>query len=353
MKKILLIIIMMMPLIVNADVKVTNHIIDSEIEIAGALNVKELIVVEGDTSKFTRTINYYSFGEEHWDGDKIVDLNDGIIYNAQDVSVYSVSAYEFDGKLDFDTLGKNLSEYFTVFDIDNPQEKTYILDDNKKGTATLTINYPTNGKKTAYFINYIIGNAVVKHKDIKEINYTFKNLNYKSPNTILRVIIPYATQDDIYHVWVHGNQSGSVTEIINKNNDKLGIYCTFPKVKDAINFRMTLPEEQVGIDMFLNNTNIDALDKVIEIETEKMNITNRSNLIIEIMKYVLRVLGIIYIIGSFFILNNYNKVLFIVYLLFGLFLCLFNFLFGFNYWYLYSIMIMPVLVFLLKKLVVK
>ncbi len=353
MKKIILLILMMFPIIVNADVKVTNHIIDSEIEIAGALNVKELIVVEGDTDHYTRTINYYSFGEEHWDNGKLVDLNDGIIYNGQDISIYSVSAYEFDGKLDFETLGKNLDEYFTEFDIENPKDKTYKLDDNKKGTATLTINYPTKGKKTAYFINYIIGNAVIKHNDVKEINYTFKNLNFKCPNTILRVIIPYPTNDELYHVWVHGNQSGEVKEIVNSSNQKVGIYCTFPKIKESINFRMTLAQEQVGIDMFLNNTGIDALDKVIAIEDAKLAETNRSNQIINIMKYALRIFGIIYILASFLVLNNYQKSLFIIYLIFGLFLCLFNFLFTFNYWYLYSIMIMPLLIFIFKKNAVK
>ena len=49
MKKVLIFIVMLlMPLSVNAnDYKVTNHIIDTEVEIAGAIKVKELIVVEG------------------------------------------------------------------------------------------------------------------------------------------------------------------------------------------------------------------------------------------------------------------------------------------------------------------
>ena len=49
MKKVLIFIVMLlMPLSVYAnDYKVTNHIIDTEVEIAGAIKVKELIVVEG------------------------------------------------------------------------------------------------------------------------------------------------------------------------------------------------------------------------------------------------------------------------------------------------------------------
>ena len=49
MKKIFVLIIMIMfPIVVNANVKVLTHCIDAEIEIGGALNVKELIIVEGD-----------------------------------------------------------------------------------------------------------------------------------------------------------------------------------------------------------------------------------------------------------------------------------------------------------------
>ena len=43
--------------------KVIDHVIDSEVEIAGALSVKELITIEGDTDSFFRKLNYYSFGD--------------------------------------------------------------------------------------------------------------------------------------------------------------------------------------------------------------------------------------------------------------------------------------------------
>lgn len=56
MKKVLIFIVMLlMPLSVYAnDYKVTNHIIDTEVEIAGAIKVKELIVVEGKISLYGR-----------------------------------------------------------------------------------------------------------------------------------------------------------------------------------------------------------------------------------------------------------------------------------------------------------
>lgn len=64
MKKIMtfLIVALLTPFIVNADgYKVINHYIDSEIEIGGALNVKELVIIEGTTDFLSRKLNYYSF----------------------------------------------------------------------------------------------------------------------------------------------------------------------------------------------------------------------------------------------------------------------------------------------------
>lgn len=353
MKKVLIFIIMLFPLMVNADVKVISHLIDSEIEIAGGLNVKELIVVEGEGDIFQRTLNYYSFGDKHWTSNDEVNLDNGIIYNGQNISMVAVSAFEFEDKVEFGSFDKNVKEYFKEFNIKNPSDNTYSFTDKKDGTGTLKINYPVKNKKIAFYINYVITNVVVKHEDVKEINYTFNNLNYNSKETILRVIIPYQTTDELYHVWVHGNQSGQVQELESESGDKAGIYAYFPTVNDSINFRMTLPQNQVGVDIYLNKSNIEALDSIIKLEDSKLDATNKSNTIINIMKYVLLSLGGLYVIGSFIFWKYDNKLLFLIYLAFGLFICVFNYLFKFNYWYLYLVIIIPIAVKLIKKVLKK
>ena len=353
MKKVLLFIILLCPLVVRAsELNVISHLIDSEIEIAGGLNVKELIIVEGDADYLQRNINYYSFGNKAWDGETI-NLNNGTIYNGQNISIVNVSAYEIDDKVEFGSFNKNVKEYFKPFDIKNPSDNTYTFEDNKNGQATLKIFYPTNNKRTAYYINYVVTNVVVKHNDIKEINYTFKNLKYKAEETYLRVILPYPTNSDLYNVWVHGNKSGSVQELVDKNDKKLGIIAKFPTVKEEINFRITLEPEQVGVDMFINASNIDALDQVKKIEEEKLINTNKSKNIINVMKYVLTILGIIYVIGSFIFIKFNNNIIYYIYIAFGLFIMLFNFLFRFNYWYLYLVLLFPLGIKIIKKYIVK
>ena len=352
-KFLLLLISLFLPITVHANVKVESHLIDSEIEIAGALNVKELIIVEGEGSFIQRTLNYYSFKDKHWELGDEIDLDNGIFYNAQSISITSVAAYEVDDEVSFGSFEDKIKNYLKEFDINNPEDTGYTYTDKDDGTVSLKIFYPVKNKRTAFYINYVVSNAVVKHNDVKEINYTFKNLNINSNETYLRVIIPYQTDDEEYNVWVHGNQSGEVHEIANDDGLKAGIIARFPKINESINFRMTLPQKQVGIDLYLNNSEIDALDSIKKIEDKKLDKTNKSNRIVKIMKYVLIGIGLVYVVFSFVFLKLNIKAIYIIYLLLGLFICLFNYLFKFNYWYLYLVILFPILIKLLKKYIVK
>ena len=53
---------LLFPLFVFADnLEVSTHIVDTEVEIAGAIKVKELILVKGNAEYLNRKLNYYSF----------------------------------------------------------------------------------------------------------------------------------------------------------------------------------------------------------------------------------------------------------------------------------------------------
>jgi hypothetical protein len=352
MKKILLMLLLiLLPLTVRADVSVVSHYIDAEIEIAGALNVKELIVVDGTTDMFQRTLNYYSFGTTAWNEGDEVDLDNGTIYNGQSISIVNVGAYEFDDDtVEFGSFNSSITDYFKEFDIENPESSSYTLEDKEDGTASLKMFYPVEGKRIAFYINYVITNVVVKHNDVKEINYTFKSLNINSKETYLRVLIPYQTDSELYKLWVHGNQKGEVQELVSSSGLKAGFIAKFPEIKDSVNFRITLPSEQVGIDMYLNNSNIDALEEIEEIENKKLKSTNQSKTIVKIMKYALIVMGVFYVICSLVFLKLDINVVYIIYLILGLLIMLFNYLFSFNYWYLYLIILFPILVKILKRI---
>ena len=135
MKKLLyLLIILLIPISVKADLKVSSHYIDAEIEIGGALNVKEIIIAEGTGDFLVRKLNYYSFDGGHWSPGEEVNLDNGNIYNAQSISMMSVSAYKYnDEKIEFGSFDSNVKDYFSVLDLNIKTNKPKeILDKVKK-----------------------------------------------------------------------------------------------------------------------------------------------------------------------------------------------------------------------------
>ncbi len=348
MKKILLILILLIPVSVNAEVKVTDHLINAEIEIAGALNVKELIIVEGDTKDFSRTINYKNLNA-NWDK-KTINFEDLSMYNGYSIDNVKISAFETPENIDFNTLNENIKDYFSEFDLKKKQDIFYTRVNNDLG-ATINIHYDTSkNKKTAYYIEYLVTNVIVVHKDISEINYTFKNLNYDASNTLIRVIIPYSTKSELYNFWVHGPSSGELNELEDSTKSKAGVLVSFPNLKSEVNIRMTLPKEQVGIDVYLNHTEKDALNSILEIEQNKIDEANFKDKTLVIIKYTIIFLSIVYLGGSFVLLKHNSISLILMYLLLGLIISLFNFLFRYHIIWIYLIIIMPLAVYLFAKI---
>lgn len=348
MKKIItFLILLIIPLAVHAenDYKVLTHYIDSEIEISGNLRVKEMIIVDGSLEYFTRTLNYASF-DGVWDK-KEVNLDNGPIYNGTGVYNFAASAYKYNNEdIDFNNLNANVKEYFTELNPKKVGDKTYKIT-KKTGENSYNIYYKNNGK-TVIYLEYIVGDIIVSHNDVRELNYTFKNLTYDAADTYLRVLIPFQTDSNLYHAYLHGNNKGEYEEI-EKSGQKYGIFAHYPNTKKEINVRITFPLEQISIDEGTNHSNIDALDEIIKIENQKLQDKQTSNNINKYAKYVIIALSIIYVLISYLIYKQHNNILNFMYLALGLLISLFNFLFKTNIIYIYLILIIPVSTLIINK----
>lgn len=339
---------------VNAkEFKVVSHLIDAEVELAGGVTVRELIITEGKTDMFHRKLNYYSFKDSAWDG-KEIDLDNGTIYNGSGIANVKVSAFPLTSEIDLNDLDKDLKTYFSAFNIKEPSSNTYQATDNKDGTYDVYIYDGSNEENVAYYIEYSITNVVVKHNDVKELNYTFKNLNYDADSTLIRAILPFATSDtDNFNIYFHGNQSGTYQEIKNDDGSIWGGAVTFTEMKSEANIRMIIPQEAVSVDIFLNKSELDAKEEIRKLEDAKMTKTKTNNKVIDYVKWFLIGISVIYLLIMYFVLKLKLKVLDIVYILFGLFIALFNFLFNFNLWYLYLVLILPLAFIILRKYIFK
>ena len=343
MKRVLLLFLLLIPLSAKAEVNITNHLIDAEIEIAGGLRVKELIVFDGNTQDFSRTINYKMI-DDVWDR-KTINLNDGPMYNGYSIENIKVAVTTSPNDINFDIFKEDIDNYLPVLDPKNTTKSFYTNIKNSLG-STINIHSVSKEEAIAVYIEYIISNVIVVHNDVEELNYTFKNLNIGAGNTIIRLIIPYSTDSDAYNFWVHGPSSGALQELVTASGEKIGVITEFANLKNDVNFRMTLPKEQVGIDVYLNKTNTDALDKILKIENAKLK---NNDKVLEVIKYSLIIVSIIYVIGSFILIKYHDKSIFLLYMLLGAILTLFNFIFKYHIIYLYFILLFPLIIKLINK----
>lgn len=248
--------LLMLPLLVNA--KVLEHYIDTEIEIAGGLRVKELIIVEGENS-FERKINIKNIKENN----KYKSIENLGLYNGETLENLKISSFKATDKLNIDTVDNHFKKFYK----EGKNKDNYVKDDFDLG-YTIKITPKTNYKKTAYYLEYLISNVIVMHEDIAELNFSFKNLNYKA-NTTFRLIIPYPTDDDKYMFWFKGPRNTKLNELVDSNEEKLGFQAEIENLNSDLTTRMTLPKEQVGIHMYLTKTEIDAFDLINEYENNE------------------------------------------------------------------------------------
>ena len=338
MKKGLFLLIMFLICITSVNAKVKTHIIDAEIEIAGALRVKELIVVEGNIKDFKRTINYKMI-DEVWD-QKSVNFDSSPIYNGVGIDSIKIAAYENLGEININELGKNIKNFFKELDPNSKDKNFYTNVKNNMG-STINIHYESDDKSLAFYLEYVVTNVIVNHEDIKELNYTFKNLDIGADNTAIRVIIPYPTDSEEYNVWVHGPANGVLKELVNNSEQNAGVYTEFSKLKNDVNIRMTLPDAQVGIDVYLNKSNVKALDEIVAYETKKLD--KQNNPINEkIIKYFIIAISCIYIISSCLLFKDSKTVVYNLLIILGVIICLINYLLKINLVYIYFIMVVPV-----------
>lgn len=334
-----------MPITVRAEVKVTTHLIDAEIEIAGGLRVKEMVVFDGNIQDFSRTINYKMI-KEIWD-QKSIDLNNYAIYNGYSLENVKVAAIKTPKEISFENIPKDL-DYLNEL---NPQKKYKSFYTNIKNDLGSTVNIHYEGKeeKTAFIIEYIVSNVIVIHEDVAELNYTFKNLDLGSSGTYIRVIIPYSTNSEEYHCWVHGPSSGTLQELVTSSQEKIGVITEFPNLKNEVNVRMTIPKDQIAIDVYLNKSKVKALDEILKIETSKLKKQGSNSNTIKTIKYFLFILSCLYGLGSFILIKFKDKSIFLLYIILGSILSIFNYIFKYHIIYIYFIILMPIIIKFIRK----
>lgn len=285
MKKIIISLLLLIPFIVKADIN--KMYIDSEVDIAGNLIVKEIIEVDS-INEFTLSIPYKSEGSTEYKGNDIIK-DDSIIYDAENIQINKVGTLdkEYDiNDLYKDEFNENVIEY-----------KNYKTNDTK---TNIEITFEETKEKKIYYLEYLVLCSSVKHNDSAELYYSYiRNSNQNIKEAVIITRLPENSK--LFEVYAHGNNKINVSK-----DDKDSIVLTkINNLKKGSNYNIRILYDKDIFKIAINaskKSNINAVTLIKDIENSKLNKSNFLN----VYKYISIPLIIVLII-SFIVIKRKTK----------------------------------------------
>ena len=308
MKKILsFLLILLMPLIVNAaavsdvDYVIEDVYINADVDILGSVHVTEGIVVKGSLNGFERVINFRNPKLKSYEPGNI-DFSNSSIYNARNISLSKVSAF----KIEKDKIGFNM---FTPFLEKFSENNNAIKGDTGVYTKVvqedglkIRVYNPNSSGYMVYYFDYYLDQAVVLHNDVAELYWQFIPLDFDYiKKAYIQVVLPGDSSDEVLRVWAHGPLTGNVSMIKSDINDGLyrGLYAEVDDVAGTgVDVRLTFDKRLMSAaETILDKSEMDALDKIIEVETGRAEDANKKRALARTIMYILYTFSGLYLLG--------------------------------------------------------
>ena len=275
MKKIIISLLLLIPIMVKADID--KIYIDSEVDIAGNLIIKEIIEVDY-TNEFTLSLPYKSKNSKEYIENEIIKDN-SIIYDAENIQINKIGILEKEydiNDLYKEDFNKNITEY-----------KKYKINDTK---TNIEITFEKTKEKKIYYLEYLVLCISVKHNDSAELYYSYiKNSNQNIKEAFIITRLP--ENPKLFEVYAHGNNKIKVSKdekdsiILTKiNNLKKGNSYNIRVLYDKDIFKIAINDSK--------KSNINAVNLIKNIEINKLNKSN----FLSIYKYIYIPLIIVLII---------------------------------------------------------
>lgn len=285
MKKIIISLLLLIPFMVKADIN--KMYIDSEVDIAGNLIVKEIIEVDS-TDEFILSIPYKSQNSKVYKENNIVK-DDSIIYDAENIQINKIGTIdtEYDiNDLYKDDFSKNVTEY-----------KDYKINDTK---TNIEITFEETKKNKIYYLEYLVLCTSVKHNDSAELYYSYiRNSNQNIKEAVIITRLP--ENSSLFEVYAHGNNKINVSK-----DDKDSIVLTkINNLKRGSSYNIRILYDKDIFKIAINDSkksNINAVNLIKDIENNKLNKSNFLN----VYKYISIPL-IIVLIVSFIVIKRKTK----------------------------------------------
>ena len=257
MKKILLILLVFISFIKVNALSIDKMYIDSEIDISGNLLVKEVIEINNLNEDFDYKL-YFK--------DMNLTLNDKNYYDGINISIENIGLLNED--YDLNLLNKD-------------DFKKYIKESNDIETIKNNNNYSVkikkNNKKTYIYIDYMVLSLSVIHNDIAELYYKYlNNLEYDIKELKIIFKLPYSS--NTFDVYAHSNMKANITK--DDKNYLVIIQKKDYKKDNDLDLRVLYDKDLYQVVYNKNKkSNIDALDMIKNIESDRISSTKRNNIL--------------------------------------------------------------------------
>lgn len=259
MKKIILILICLMPILVKADYSVNNYRVDITVLENGDVKVIEAFKMTGDYNGFERIINYKK-NYEGYEKDRLSSIENNNLYDAESIKTNEIRSIDFSNELEINQLIENSYLFEKTNEALKGQYGIYTI--NKNITSDIYKIYNPSMMNKDFYIDYNLTNLTIIHEDISEIGMQlFKNTNEIIEHLEITIHIP--TNNELLNIWIHNKNQGTIEKI---DNQTLKIEINDLKKGESLDFRLIF--DKTAITTVNKKSEEFVLDKIIEIENK-------------------------------------------------------------------------------------
>lgn len=275
--------------------------IDATIREDGSMLVKEYIVLNGTYNGTYRELYYRAENASSFVGDSPDDFYESSIYNGTDITDIKVASTSKNNVMSWNFSNLSIYSYFDpVSSGYSGLKNSYTINKNYRGYE-LKIYNPSS-MNTAFYIEYVVKDAVVVHSDCAELLANFIS-GWQEDIGSVQIMIHLPKASNEFRVFSHGPLNGE-NELVGKDTAK--VWWNDLSVGSKIDARVIFDKEIVPYAS--KKTNVSALDLILEFEEEQANKANEERTKARILYYfVLSLIIGIVILNVFLVIRFYLK----------------------------------------------
>lgn len=305
MKKIGYIIVALLlffPSIIHAsdiDYDITHYYVNANVLPDGDMEVTEVIVLDGTFNGYIRDIKYANSALNE------SNFKNNAIYNATDMELVSVEA-KYIKNIDFAIVN---AKDFTPLTADQAANGGFLERKLSYGKS-YKMYYKANNQEVAFRITYRVKDVVVAHQDVAEVYWTFIGDEYPDRIRDLQIRVNLPTEDTStnFRIWAHGDLAGEIQKY--DNQYVLATVKTLDP-NSSVDIRTTFDLSVVNGEQIAKQSNEEALEKIIEVETERAEIANQERKKMKIKYAIVFILVIVWFLALIlcwiYIYHKYDK----------------------------------------------